>query len=170
MFERENIQEKDAWLMKMALHTSSQSHDPNTQVGAVIVDDNNNILSVGYNSEPNGFNSICFPWGRDGKPLDTKYLYVCHAELNAICNFTGSKKDLQGTKIYVTLFPCNECAKLIVQSGIKEVIYSCDKYANADNTIAAKKIFEQCGVNYRKVELEEEKQDIKTLIKNKKTS
>ena len=163
MFERKNIPEKDEMFMNIALFISTQSNDPNTQVGAVIVDNDNNVLSVGYNSEPNGFSTIFFPWTETGNLLETKYLYVCHAVLNAICNFTGSKKDLKGTKIYVTLFPCNECAKLIVQSGIKEVIYSCDKYANADSTIAAKRIFEQCGVNYRKVELEEE--NIKTYVK-----
>ena len=95
MFERKNIPEKDEMFMNIVLCVSAQSNDPNTQVGAVIVDNDNNILSVGYNSEPNGFNTIFFPWTETGNLLETKYSYVCHAVLNAICNFTGSKKDLQ---------------------------------------------------------------------------
>lgn len=157
MFEREIPISQDEWIMQMAMYVSSMSHDPNTQVGAIIVDKHNNILSIGYNSEPNGFTPTLFPWSREGSALETKYLYVCHAELNAICNYQGSKNDLQGAKIYVTLFPCNECAKLIVQSGIKEVIYSYDKYASSDNTITSKIIFKHCNIKYRQIELEEKK-------------
>lgn len=163
MFERNDLMSEEEWIIQMAEQAAKMSHDPNTQVGAIIVDKNNKIISVGYNSEPNRFNPVLFPWSREGTPLETKYLYVCHAELNAICNFHGSKKDLEGAKIYVTLFPCNECAKLIVQSGIKEVIYSCDKYANTNSTIASKRIFDQCNIKYRQLELEKEKNKI--LIK-----
>ena len=91
------------------------------------------------------------------KNLDTKYPYVCHAELNAILNYRGSKKDLENAKIYVDLFPCNECAKIIIQSGIKEVVYLSDKYANSENNIASRKLFDRCGVKYRKIDLKENK-------------
>ena len=93
-----------------------------------------------------------------GENLDTKYPYVCHAEMNAILNFRGTKKDLENAKIYVDLFPCNECAKIIIQSGIKEVIYLSDKYANSDNNIASRKLFDECGVKYSKINLKEERQ------------
>ena len=143
----------DEYFMGIAKLSSMRSKDPSTQVGACIVSSDNRILSIGYNGAPNGFEDKYFPWDREGNNLETKYPYVCHAEMNAILNFRGSKKDLEGAKIYVDLFPCNECAKLIIQSGIKEVIYLSDKYAHQDNFIASKKLFDSCGVTYRQIEL-----------------
>jgi len=138
----------DQYFMGIARLSSMRSKDPSTQVGACIVGNDNRILSIGYNGSPNGFNDDVFPWDREGEPLNTKYLYVCHAEMNAILNYRGSRKDLEGAKIYVDLFPCNECTKLIIQSGIKEVIYLCDKYANTDGVIASKRLLDTCGIKY----------------------
>ena len=143
----------DEYFMSVARLTSKRSKDPNTQVGACIVSNDNRILSIGYNGTPNGFEDEVFPWDREGEPLDTKYLYVCHAEMNAIINYRGSRKELENAKVYVDLFPCNECAKIIIQSGIKEVIYLSDKYASQDSFIASKRLFDACGVKYRKIEL-----------------
>lgn len=139
----------DDYFMGIAKLSAMRSKDPSTQVGACIVDKNNRILSIGYNGTPNGFEDEDFPWKREGNPLETKYLYVCHAELNAILNFRGSRKELENAKIYVDLFPCNECAKAIIQSGIKEVVYLSDKYKDADNVKASKKLFKTCGVECR---------------------
>ena len=145
----------DEYFMAIAKLSAMRSKDPNTQVGACIVSNDNRILSIGYNGAPNGFDDEKFPWGRDGVNLETKYPYVCHAELNAILNYRGSKKDLESAKIYVYLFPCNECAKIIIQSGIKEVIYLCDKYADSENNIASRRLLDECGVTYKKLKLEE---------------
>lgn len=142
----------DEYFMGIAKLTAMRSKDPNTQVGACVVSGDNRILSIGYNGAPNGYDDKNFPWEREGKPLETKYLYVVHAERNAILNYRGSKKDLEGAKIYVDLFPCNECAKEIIQSGIKEVIYLSDKYAETESTIVSKKLFDVCGVKYRQLE------------------
>lgn len=142
----------DEYFMGIAKLSALRSKDPSTQVGACIVSDDNRILSIGYNGAPNGFHDDAFPWDREGNPLETKYLYVCHAELNAILNFRGSKRDLEGSKIYVALFPCNECAKAIIQSGIKEVVYLSDKYHDDANFIASRKLFDECGVVYRKLD------------------
>src|SRR5574344_1055978 len=146
----------DEYFMAIAKLSAMRSKDPNTQVGACIVDDTNRILSIGYNGAPNGYNDNEFPWEREGSPLDTKYLYVVHAERNAILNYKGSRKDLESAKIYVDLFPCNECAKEIIQSGIKEVVYLSDKYADTDNTIASKRLFDKCGVKYRHLDIDKE--------------
>ncbi len=137
----------DEYFMGIALLSAQRSKDPNTQVGACIVSDDNRILSIGYNGAPRGLDDDSMHWDREGGFLDTKYAYVCHGELNAILNYRG---DLTGSKIYVALFPCNECAKAIIQSGIKEVIYKEDKYATSDGVIASKKMFDSCGVIYRK--------------------
>ena len=119
----------DEYFMGIAKMSSMRSKDPNTQVGCCIVSQENRILSVGYNGFPMGCSDDEFPWDREGEdPLQTKYLYTTHSELNAILNYTGG--SLAGSKLYVSLFPCNECAKAIIQSGIKEVIYDCDKYAD----------------------------------------
>lgn len=139
----------DEYYMAMAKMTAIRSKDPNSQVGAVIVGEDNKVLSIGYNGAPIGFNDKDFPWAREGEYLKTKYPFVCHAEMNAISNYRGNKKDFDGAKVYVTLFPCNECAKLIIQNGIKEVIYSCDKYKDTDGVKASKMMFDICGVNYR---------------------
>lgn len=143
----------DEYFMGIAKLSAMRSKDPSTQVGACIVGNDNRILSIGYNGTPNGFDDDNFPWERVGKPLDTKYLYVCHAEMNAILNFRSSNRELEGAKIYVDLFPCNECAKIIIQSGIKEVIYLSDKYSETDSVIASKKLFDNCGVNYRQIKI-----------------
>ena len=147
----------DEYFMGIAKLSALRSKDPNTQVGACIVDNTNRILSIGYNGAPNGFNDTKFPWDREGNPLETKYFYVCHAELNAILNFRGNRKDFEGSKLYVALFPCNECAKAIIQAGIKEVIYLSDKYHDQDNFKASKRLFDECGVMYRKLDLEKRK-------------
>lgn len=146
----------DDYFMAIAKLSAMRSKDPNTQVGACIVDKTNRILSIGYNGAPNGFDDNIFPWNREGEPLETKYLYVVHAERNAILNYRGSRKDLEGGSIYVDLFPCNECAKEIIQAGIKEVVYLSDKYADTEETIASKKLLDACGVRYRQLEIDKE--------------
>lgn len=162
--KRKDYLEWDEYFMAIAKLSAMRSKDPSTQVGACIVSNDNRILSIGYNGAPNVFSDEKFPWGRDGKNLDTKYPYVCHAELNAILNYRGSKKDLEDARIYVDLFPCNECAKIIIQSGIKEVIYLSDKYANSENNIASRKLFDECGVQYNKIKLKQER-DINIELK-----
>lgn len=142
----------DEYFMAIAKLSAMRSKDPSTQVGACIVSNDNRILSIGYNGTPNGYHDDNFPWKREGAPLDTKYMYVVHAERNAILNYRGSRKDLEGARIYVDLFPCNECAKEIIQSGIKEVIYLSDKYHNSESTIASRKLLNECSVTYRKLE------------------
>ena len=162
--KRKNYLNWDEYFMGIAKLTAGRSKDPSTQVGACIVSSDNRVLSAGYNGAPNGFNDDKFPWGRDGNPLETKYLYVCHAEANAIDNFRGYKKEFEGARIYVDLFPCNECAKRIIQSGIKEVIYLSDKYAEQDSFKASKLLFDSCGVKYRKLDDEHQK-DFKISLK-----
>lgn len=137
----------DAYFMGIALLSSHRSKDPNTAVGSCIVSSENKILSVGYNGMPSGCSDDEFPWGRNGDPLNTKYLYVCHAELNAILNYAGT--NMQGAKIYTTLFPCNECTKALIQSGIKEVIYLSDKYADTPSVLAAKRMMHTVQIRYR---------------------
>ena len=153
MEKRKDYISWDEYFMAIAKLSAMRSKDPNTQVGACIVSDDNRILSIGYNGTPNGFSDDIFPWEREGEPLNTKYLYVCHAEMNAILNYRGSRKELENAKIYVDLFPCNECAKLIIQAGIKEVIYLSDKYATQDSFVASKKLLDSCSVKYRQIEL-----------------
>lgn len=138
----------DEYFMSIAVLSSLRSKDPHTKVGACIVSDQHKVLSLGYNGMPIGVDDNQIPWeGRDsGKPqLETKYPYVCHAELNAILN---SNHDLNGSTVYVTLFPCNECTKAIIQSGIKKIIYLSDKYHNCDDEIAARKMLDMAGVKY----------------------
>ena len=147
-YKRKDYITWDQYFMGIALLSAERSKDPNTRVGACIVDEDNRILSMGYNGMPQGCDDDDRPWGRDGEPLESKYVFVCHAELNAILNFRGNR-NLKGTKVYVTLFPCNECAKAIIQSGIAEIIYMSDKYAGTEGTIAAKKMFDMAGVKYR---------------------
>ena len=140
----------DEYFMGVAVLSSMRSKDPSTQVGACVASQENKVVTMGYNGMPVGINDDIMPWGRVGKDeLDNKYLYVCHAEFNAILNSRGSVRDC---KIYVTLFPCNECAKAIIQSGIKEIIYACDKYAQTDAVIASKMMLDRAGVKYRKYE------------------
>ncbi|MBR4515486.1 MAG: dCMP deaminase family protein [Lachnospiraceae bacterium] len=138
----------DQYFMGIAIMSAERSKDPNTQVGACIVSPDNRILSVGYNGMPAGCDDAEMPWNRDGDGLDSKYIFVCHAELNSILNYRGGG-TLKGARIYATLFPCNECAKAIIQSGITEVIYDSDKYSDSDSTVAAKKMFSMAGVKIR---------------------
>ncbi len=145
--KRQDYLSWDEYFMGIAILSSQRSKDNNTQVGACIVDNENKILSVGYNGMPIGCDDDAMPWEREGDFLDTKYPYVCHAELNAILNYNGG--SLKGAKVYVTLFPCNECTKAIIQSGIKEVIYLSDKYAETDSTRAAKRMFDLTKVKYK---------------------
>lgn len=150
--KREKYLTWDEYFMSIAKLTSGRSKDPSTQVGACIVSNDNRVLSTGYNGTPNNFDDDDFPWARTGKPLETKYMYVCHAESNAIDNFRGYKKEFEGARLYVDLFPCNECAKKIIQNGIKEVIYLSDKYKDTDSTKAAKILFDKCNVKYRQLD------------------
>lgn len=136
----------DEYFMGVAILSGKRSKDPNTQVGACIVNRDNKIVGVGYNGFPQGCSDDEFPWHREGEFLETKYPFVCHAELNAILN---SVKATRGCKIYVGLFPCHECAKAIIQSGIGEVIYLSDKYNGTESDIASKKMFQASGVKFR---------------------
>ena len=165
--KRENYLTWDEYFMSIAKLSSMRSKDPSTQVGACIVGLDNRILSIGYNGAPNGFSDDTFPWQREGDMLNTKYAYVCHAEMNAILNYRGTRKELENSKIYVDLFPCNECAKLIVQAGIKEVVYLSDKFKDkngklkeTDSVKASKKIFNECGVKFTEVKLNKDKVEI----------
>ena len=137
----------DEYFMGVAMLAARRSKDPNTQVGACIVSPENIIISTGYNGLPNGCSDDEYPWGRDGE--ETKYPYVVHAELNAILNANG--RDLRGSRLYVALFPCNECAKAIIQSGIREVLYLSDKYAESPATQASKRMLQSAGVVYRQL-------------------
>ncbi len=149
MPKRQDYISWDEYFMGIALLSARRSKDPNTQVGACIVNGANRIISVGYNGFPMGCSDEEFPWEREGEEYDTKYPYVCHAELNAILNSAGG--SLRGCKIYVALFPCNECAKAIIQSGITEVVYLSDKYAATPGTRASKRMFNAAGVKLRKL-------------------
>jgi len=146
MGKREKYLSWDDTFMMLANLISQRSKDPSTQVGAVIVDDNNVILGLGYNGWPRGIKQDDLPWDRKGGELDTKYPYVVHGEINAIFN---AYQRVNNSRLYSNLFPCNECAKAIIQNGIKEVIYANDKYHDADNTKAARKLFDLAGIVYR---------------------
>ena len=138
----------DEYFMGVAELSAMRSKDPNTQVGACIVSQDNKILSMGYNGFPAGCPDDEFPWEREGAdPYETKYFYSTHGELNAILNSAHS--DLRGSRVYVTLFPCNECAKAIIQSGIREIIYLSDKYHDTNASIASRRLFNMAGVKYR---------------------
>ena len=138
----------DEYFMGVSLLSGMRSKDPNTQVGACIVSEDNKILSMGYNGFPLGCSDEEFPWEREGDVEETKYAYVTHSELNAILNYRGG--SLQGAKLYVSLFPCNECAKAIIQSGIKTVIDDDDKYADTPASRASRRMFDAAGVEYRR--------------------
>lgn len=156
MTKRLNYLTWDEYFIALAKLTAMRSKDPSTQVGACIVSEDNRILSVGYNGAPNGFDDDNFPWNRQGENLETKYPYVCHAEMNAVLNYRGTRKDFENARIYVDLFPCNECAKIIIQSGIKEVVYLSNKYKDAENNIASRKLFDSCGIEYHQLDLEKQ--------------
>ena len=146
--KREGYISWDEYFMGVAALSGMRSKDPNTQVGACIVSRDNKILSMGYNGFPCGCNDDEFPWEREGEYLDTKYPYVTHSELNAILNYRGG--SLENTKLYVSLFPCNECAKAIIQAGIKAVVYDSDKYDGTPENKASKRMFDQAGIKYMK--------------------
>ncbi len=140
----------DEYFMGVAMLSGMRSKDPNTQVGACIVSSNHKILSMGYNGFPMGCSDDEFPWAREGEPLDNKYFYTTHSELNAILNYRGG--SLEGATMYVTLFPCNECAKAIIQSGIKRIVYDSDKYEMTPAVIASKKMLTAAGVELQRYE------------------
>ena len=142
----------DEYFMGIAMLAAKRSKDPNTQVGACIVSKDNIIISTGYNGMPKGCADDEFPWARSGAEVDTKYPYVVHAELNAILNANG--RDLRGSRIYVALFPCNECAKAIIQSGVKEVLYLSDKYKDTMGNLASKRMLDAAGVKYTQLNTE----------------
>jgi dCMP deaminase len=139
----------DEYFMGVALLSAQRSKDPSTRVGACIINDRKRIVGIGYNGLPIGCPDDVFPWDREGDFLDTKYPYVCHAELNAILNAIST--DLAGCSIYTTLFPCNECAKVVIQSGITEVVYLEDKYAGSDSVKASRRMFDSADVSHRQL-------------------
>ena len=147
----------DEYFMSVALLASMRSKDPNTQVGACIVGEDKRIISTGYNGFPRGCSDDEFPWDREGE--QTKYPFVVHAELNAILNAGG--RNLSGSKLYVALFPCNECAKAIIQAGITEVVYLSDKYDGTPSVIASKRMLSSAGIKLTKFEPETDKLEIK---------
>lgn len=144
--KRDDYLSWDEYFMGIALLSAQRSKDSNTQVGACIVNQEHKIVSVGYNGMPTGCNDDDMPWEREGDFLNTKYPFVCHAELNAILN--RSAGSLQECSLYVTLFPCNECAKAIIQAGIKTLVYDCDKYASTPSVLASKRMLDSAGVRY----------------------
>ncbi len=151
----------DEYFMGVAILAGFRSKDPNTPVGACIVSSDHKILSMGYNGFPIGCDDDDFPWGREGEFGETKYAYVTHSELNAILNYRGDNGNLEGATLYVSLFPCNECAKAIIQAGIRRVVYMSDKYAEEPMTLASKRMFKAAGVQTeqyvksgRKIEIE----------------
>ena len=147
--QREDYISWDEYFMGVAKLSGMRSKDPNTQVGCCIVSQDNKILSMGYNGFPIGCSDEEFPWVREGEdPLETKYIYTVHSELNAILNYRGG--SLEGAKLYVSLFPCNECAKAIIQSGIKEVIYDSNKYEGTASVVASMRMFQAAGVKFHK--------------------
>jgi len=145
MLKRQGFISWDECFMQMAFLIAQRSKDPSTQAGAVIVDQNNIVVGLGYNGWPRGIKDEDLPWGREGGFLETKYAYVVHSEENAVYN---SNKNTVGCKIYCTLFPCNECCKTIIQNGIKEIFYASDKYHEEDIWVAARKLLDKAGVKY----------------------
>lgn len=147
---RQNYISWDECFMRMAHVIAQRSKDPSTQAGAVIVNQNNVVVGLGYNGLPRGVDNDKFPWEREGDFLATKYAYVCHAEENAVYNANNSTKNC---KIYCTLFPCNECAKTLIQNSIIEVIYESDKYHETDASVAARRLFDAAGIKYKQYKL-----------------
>ena len=148
----------DDYFMGIALLSAQRSKDPSTRVGACIVDESNKIVGIGYNGFPRGCSDDELPWARKAADVkDTKYPYVVHAEVNAILNSTVK---LNNAKMYVALFPCNECAKMIIQAGIKEIIYLSDKYSDTDSVRAARTMFKMSGVKMRKLATKTRRLDV----------
>ena len=159
MNERKDYLKWDEYFIGLAILCALRSKDPNTRVGACIVNDENKVISLGYNGMPIGCADSDMPWGKDkDEYLDNKYPFVCHAELNAVVNCYG--KNIKNSTLYTTLFPCNECAKVIIQSGIKKVIYMDDKYKGTKSNIAAKHMFDLASVEYIKYNKKEKKIEI----------
>ncbi|MFW5884864.1 MAG: deoxycytidylate deaminase [Patescibacteria group bacterium] len=158
--KRKDYIDWDEAFMLMTHLISNRSKDPNTQTGACIVDENNIVVGLGYNGFPRGCSDNNLPWGREGEVMETKYAYVVHAEANAIMN---SNVKVEGCRLYVNLFPCNECAKMIIQNGIKEVIYESDKYKDVDIFKASRRMLEMAGVKLRQYSASKE-----LILKEKK--
>lgn len=156
--KRESYLSWDDYFMGVALLSAQRSKDPSTQVGACIVSPDKRIVGVGYNGFPTGCSDDNLPWSREGEFLETKYPFVVHAELNAILNST---KNLNGCTIFVALFPCNECAKAIIQSGIAEIVYLSDKYAETDAVKASKRMLTAASVSCRKIKPTQESITVK---------
>ena len=144
--KRNNVLSWESYFMGIAHLSALRSKDPNTQVGAVIVDEDKKVVSIGYNGFPKGCDDDTYPWTSEGSTLESKYAYVVHAELNAILN---SPRSVKGCTIYVSLFPCHECAKAIIQSGIKCIVYESDKYSDSDSVQASKRMLNSAGVSLR---------------------
>lgn len=144
--KRNNVLSWESYFMGIAHLSALRSKDPNTQVGAVIVDEDKKVVSIGYNGFPKGCDDDTYPWTSEGSTLESKYAYVVHAELNAILN---SPRSVKGCTIYVSLFPCHECAKAIIQSGIKCIVYESDKYSDSDSVQASKRMLKSAGVALR---------------------
>ncbi len=147
--KRQEVISWDAYFMGVAHLSALRSKDPSTQVGACIVDPHKKIVGIGYNGFPTGVSDDDFPWSREGDFASTKYAYVVHAELNAILN---APRRVQGCTLYVSLFPCNECAKAIIQAGIKEIVYEDDKYADSDSVQVSKRMLKEAGISLRKTD------------------
>ncbi|MCH4053988.1 MAG: dCMP deaminase family protein [Atopobiaceae bacterium] len=150
--ERTDVISWDEFFMRVAIAASQRSKDPNTQVGACIADTNHRILSVGYNGTPQALSDEDFPWGDSDDPLHDKHSYVIHAEANAILNYRGTLRDMAGATVYVTLFPCHECAKMLCQAGVGEVVYLEDKYDGTVDNQISKHVLDLCGVRWRPIE------------------
>ena len=151
--KRADVISWDEFFMRVAVAAAMRSKDPNTQVGACIAGPDHRILSVGYNGTPSTLDDDEFPWDTTDDPLTDKHSYVIHAEANAILNYRGSLKELSGARVYVTLFPCKECAKTLAQAGIGEVVYLDDKYGETIDGKVAKSVLDRCGVSYRQMRL-----------------
>jgi dCMP deaminase len=147
------------FFMGVACLAAQRSKDPRTQVGSCLINNDNKIIGVGYNGFPIGCSDDEFPWGRTDNPLESKDLFVAHSELNTITNCVD-RAELKGSTMYVTLFPCSECAKIIIQSGIRKVYYLDDKYKSTDSVIASKRMFDASGVNYEQFVPDKEKIEI----------
>lgn len=163
--KRKEYSSWDETFMLSAVVTSSRSKDPSSQVGACIVGKDNRILSLGYNGAPNGWNDDEFPWQRENENYNyTKYPYVIHGEMNALLNYKGDSKDLIGATVYVTLFPCSNCAKFLAQAGIKRVVYLSDKYKDTPDNIASKICLKSCGVVFEEFPKELQRNLLVSLV------
>lgn len=150
--KRNNYLSWDESFMLHAVVAAGRSKDPSSQVGACIVGKDNRILSLGYNGAPNNWEDDKFPWDRDNEDAkNNKYPYVIHAEMNALLNYKSDNSSLEGATAYVTLFPCHECAKSLVQAGIKRIVYLSDKYANTEDNVMSKTCLDYCNVKYEKL-------------------